>query len=337
MESFIPHPQNHPKAQRWHGVPAKCVPKINSSPSLIDNSPSQSPQKETDNPKLKKYSPWKHTIYTLAWRWFGGFVVSGPIWFILVGAFMVLDLQNLELNQISTSKALGVLSLIVILSSLSSLINLALFCRLLPRIKEGKYSVWSSHLIWIKLKERCIYYANLILSGTLFWPYWLRMSGMKVGPDSEISTIMEVIPELTTLEGRCFFADGIYLGGPSFSITPNQELIYSVAPLSIRHSTFIGNHSVIPSGLVLPPNLLFGVCTVAHQSQTQSNTAWFGHPAFQLPRREKIKMDESFTHKPSLIRYINRLFWETLRFILGIPLIIITCICLLYTSPSPRD
>ena len=47
------------------------------------------------------------------------------------------------------------------------------------------------------------------LSGTLFWPMWLRAAGMRVGPDCEISTIIDVVPELVEIGPECFFADGI--------------------------------------------------------------------------------------------------------------------------------
>jgi non-ribosomal peptide synthetase-like protein len=54
----------------------------------------------------------------------------------------------------------------------------------------------------------------------------------------------------------------------------------------------------------------------------RQNSAWFGHPPFELPRREIVDYDRRLTHEPSSIVYLNRAFWESLRFALPIlPLI----------------
>ena len=63
--------------------------------------------------------------------------------------------------------------------------------------------------------------------------------------------------------------------------------------------------------------------TVADETLIQSGTSWFGHPPFELPRREVVACDRSLTHTPSAIRYLNRLFWEALRFTLPVfPLLV---------------
>ena len=63
----------------------------------------------------------------------------------------------------------------------------------------------------------------------------------------------------------------------------------------------------------MPDNVLIGVCTVADDTLIRPDTAWFGHPPFELPRREAIEFDRRLTHDPSLIRYLDRVFWEVLR------------------------
>ncbi len=70
--------------------------------------------------------------------------------------------------------------------------------------------------VWVKkdLSRR----AGDWLSGTLMWPIWLRAAGMQSGRDCEISTIIDVVPELIEIGPATFFADGIYLGGPLESI-----------------------------------------------------------------------------------------------------------------------
>jgi non-ribosomal peptide synthetase-like protein len=61
------------------------------------------------------------------------------------------------------------------------------------------------------------------------------------------------------------------------------------------------------------------VCTIGGDTSIDTRTAWFGHPPFALPRREVVECDASLTHNPSLVRYLNRVFWEALRFTLPVP------------------
>src|SRR5205085_10595282 len=81
-------------------------------------------------------------------------------------------------------------------------------------------------------------------------------------------------------------------------------------------NTFLGNHVVIPAGQQLPDDVLLGVSTVADDTRVRRGTSWFGHPPFELPRREVIECDRSLTHEPSRIRYVNRALWELSPFAL---------------------
>jgi non-ribosomal peptide synthetase-like protein len=163
------------------------------------------------------------------------------------------------------------------------------------------------------LKERLVETANVALSGTLAWPLWLRLAGMRVGRRCEISTIMEVTPELVEIADDCFFADGIYLGRPLV----HRGHLHCERTTFGRH-TFLGNHAVIPAGARLPGELLLGVCTVADPARVRAGSAWFGHPAFELPNRELVTADERLTFRPSAIRVANRALWESMRLVLPI-------------------
>ena len=112
-----------------------------------------------------------------------------------------------------------------------------------------------------------------------------------------------------TIGSHVFFADGIYLGSPTI-----RDGYVTLLPLTVSSNSFLGNHSVLPGGQCLPPDILLGVCTVADDKVMRSGTSWFGLPPMELPRREIVDVDESLTFKPSAIRYWNRVFWESLRF-----------------------
>jgi non-ribosomal peptide synthetase-like protein len=175
------------------------------------------------------------------------------------------------------------------------------------------YPIRSGTGLTVMLKERLVESANVALSGTLAWPIWLRWAGMKVGRRCEISTIMEVTPELVELADDCFFADGIYLGRPLY----HRGHVHC-ARTSFQRQTFLGNHAVIPAGAHLPEGILLGVCTVAEPERITAGSSWFGHPAFELPRREQVIADERETFRPSPIRVLNRALWESTRLLLPV-------------------
>jgi len=194
----------------------------------------------------------------------------------------------------------------------------ALEVRAMGRVQPGVINRWSLAYICIWHKTHGVNLASRWLSGTLFWPVWLRLAGMRVGPQSEISTIIDVVPECVSIGSECFFADGIYLGGPVV-----HRGTVTIGFTTISRGSFLGNHVVIPTGTTLPESSFLGVCTVANAAYPNPGTSWFGHPAMELPRREVVAADRRLTHEPSLMRYISRVFWESLRFALPIvPLIV---------------
>ncbi len=189
----------------------------------------------------------------------------------------------------------------------------AIVVRLLGTIRPGTYPLYGWTSLAIFVKERMVEAAGNGLSGTLLWPRWLRLAGMRVGRNCEISTIMEVIPELTEIGDECFFADGIYLGRPWLhrgTITCGQTTFAS--------GTFLGNHVVVPTGAELPPGILVGISTVADANRIRPGSSWFGNPAFELPRREIVASDRRLTHDPEWYRYATRVFWEGLRLLVPV-------------------
>jgi len=212
-----------------------------------------------------------------------------------------------------TSLPLVPLALAVVVGYALSLPLQALLCRLLPRVEPGCYPVRGDTALTVLLKERLVESANVALSGTLAWPVWLRWAGMRVGRRCEISTIMEVTPELVELGDDCFFADGIYLGRP---LVHRGHLV--CARTTFESRTFLGNHVVVPAGARLPGGILLGVCTVADATRIRPGTSWFGHPAFELPQREMVAADASLTFRPSAIRVLNRALWEVTRLALPV-------------------
>ncbi|HEY3566411.1 MAG TPA: amino acid adenylation domain-containing protein [Thermoanaerobaculia bacterium] len=189
----------------------------------------------------------------------------------------------------------------------------ALAVRLLGAVRPGTYPLYGWTSLAVFIKERLLESAGNSLSGTLLWPRWLRWAGMKVGRKCEVSTIMEVIPELVEIGDECFFADGIYLGRPWL----HRGTLTAARTVFSTH-TFLGNHVVVPGGAELPEEILVGISTVAEAGQIRPGSSWFGNPTFELPRREVVEADRSLTFDPAWYRYVNRLFWEYLRLVVPV-------------------
>jgi non-ribosomal peptide synthetase-like protein len=184
-----------------------------------------------------------------------------------------------------------------------------LVARLLGAVPAGSYPLRSIAFLRIWLTSGLVDSANRWLSGSLFWPLWLRIAGMRIGRSCEISTLVELVPQMVTFDALTFCADGIYMGTPlllSGSVT--------IAPVHISEDSFFGNHAVVMPGTDLPPDVLFGVCTVAEPKVVAQGSSWFGIPGFVLPRREILDVDASLTYEPDALRYTTRLLWELLRF-----------------------
>ena len=214
----------------------------------------------------------------------------------------------------------GVVVLVVTVVSLPlTLVWTALMMRLMGPVRPGTISRWSLAYLRAWLKAGMLTLSGEWLTGTMFWPRWLRLAGMDIGTACEISTIIDVVPELVTIGAETFFADGIYLGG---GIVRHGTV--RLGHTALGRNTFLGNHVVIPPGEHLPDDILIGIATPANAAEIATGAARFGHPAFDLPRREVIALDRSLTFDPSPLRYANRLFWEALRFVLPVLPVVLT-------------
>lgn len=189
----------------------------------------------------------------------------------------------------------------------------ALACRFMGRVHEGVVSRWSVAYVPIWLKAGLVDTASRWLYGTLLWPSWLRLAGARVGAGCEISSLIDALPETIEVGSRTFCADGIYLGGARV-----HRGSVTVERVSLGSHVFLGNGAVIPGGMRVPEETLLGIDTVAEPEAMRPGSAWFGHPLFELPRRQVISADDRLTEHPSAVRYLSRVFWELLRFSLPV-------------------
>ena len=308
--SSLPPDARIPRGERWDGIPATRAGLAPPAPPLTEPAPLRSPH--------------RHGLATMLARAGMGLLIALPVEALAIAVCVAWGLGAEQAGGWMTRPTFEwrptvVVAAMLVLSVPLTLAWTALLMRLLGRVAPGTISRWSLAYIRVWLKTGLLSGAGEWLSGSLFWPLWLRAAGMQVGRGCEISTVIDVVPELVEIGPGSFFADGIYLGGPRI-----QKGHVTLARTVLGSDTFLGNHAVVPAGQRLPPGVLLGVATTLGDAAPPAGSAWFGHPPFELPRREVVDMDRRLTHEPSALRYVNRLFWEALRFTLPIAPLAVT-------------
>ncbi|HKQ06443.1 MAG TPA: amino acid adenylation domain-containing protein [Blastocatellia bacterium] len=291
-----------PRGECWDGIPARPAGFAPPRPVVAEGE--------------RQLSPHTHSVALICARFALGLLLALPFELpvLMLALSCGVDTETALdwLNAPALTSSLLIAGVLMVTLPVPLTLALeAMLMRALGRVRAGVISRWSPAYLRVWLKTQMVQSAGEWLSGTLFWPIWLRLAGMKIGRNCEISTITDVVPELVEIGRETFFADGIYLAGPRV-----HRGAVALKPTRLGVNTFLGNHVVIPAGQQMPDDVLLGVCTVADDTQIRPGTSWFGHAPFELPRREIVECDRSLTHEPSRIRYVNRVFWEVLRFAL---------------------
>jgi non-ribosomal peptide synthetase-like protein len=293
-----------PNGERWDGIPAKPAGTAPARPEVP--------------PGVRSLSPGKHDLSLVLARCVTGSLPALIPELLAAVAAVALGVDPERVSEwlynptLQPAILLAGLALVMLSVPLTLGIE-ALAVRAMGLVPEGVISRWSPAYLRVRLKSEMLEAAGGWLAGALFWPVWLRWAGMKVGRGCEISTILDTVPELVEIGAGTFLADGIYIGGPRI-----HRGTVTLAGTRLGGNVYLGNHVVIPAGRSLPGGVLLGVCTVAGEAM-EGGRSWFGHPPFELPRREVVECDVRLTLKPSPIRYLTRLFWEALRFALPVP------------------
>lgn len=321
--SSLPAGGRIPRGERWDGIPARPA--------------GQSPAPPAPTHHGRELSPWLHGLMTMLVRTGIALLLALPLEALTIAVCLFFGVNGEAVWAWVFHPAPGwtpwmVGLMVVLLAVPLTLAWTAVVSKLLGRVPDEVISRWSLAYVRVWCKSGLVDGAGDWLSGTLFWPMWLRWAGMSVGRGCEISTITDVVPELIDIGSESFLADGIYLGGPRI-----QRGTVTLARTRLGKNTFLGNHVVVPAGSEWPEDILIGIATAAADNDTdrtlRAGTAWFGHPRFELPRREVVEMDRRVTHEPSAIRYWNRVFWELLRFTLPVgPLLLLVAWCRILAS-----
>ena len=296
----LPRGARVPAGECWDGIPAQPAGVAAPAP-VVDTT--------------QDLSPLAYDVRLLGARLLLALAFAAPLGLLALFATRAWGIETAQattwlLTGDFSWRVVAAVALLVMLAIPLRLVLDALACRVMGRVPVGVSSRWSAGYVRIWLKPHIVDGASRWLYGTLFWPYWLRLAGMTVGRDCEISSLIDTVPETVTIGDKNFFADGIYIGGPQL-----HRGTVRVAHTTFGRSTFLGNGVIIAGGLHLPDDVLLGICTVADPATMRSGSAWFGHPAFELPHREVVEYDAAFTFDPTPLRYAARVFWELARFV----------------------
>jgi non-ribosomal peptide synthetase-like protein len=309
-QAYLQSGSTIPEGKRWSGIPAAPAGDAPPTPSLPEGN--------------RELSPVMHGIVLFLARLL---ILAMTILPIAIVAMVYSWVKGIDtavatewlLHPTITAGEFELSILVVLLMVPAMLVSRCFSMRALGKIPEGVISRWSYTYIRVLLKRDILDWSCDWLNGTLLWRVWLRGAGMKIGRDTELSTIFDSVPELVEIGSGTFFADGIYLGSPCI-----HRGTVTLTRTKLGDGVFLGNYAVVPAGQTIPDGVLLGICTVADERIMNRGTSWFGEPPFELPKREIVEADASLTHKPSWIRYSNRVFWELLRFTLPlVPLFLV--------------
>ncbi len=310
--SFLASGAAVPPGERWDGVPAGPHDRSPAPPAISGG---------------RAWSPGVHALLIVVGR-----ALIPVLWLtpLFASAAVVLRTASWTGDDVAhwltaPSDVAALAGATVVLTALGLVLGLTAqvgAMRAVGRVRPGTYDRLSAAAARAMFKTGVLASAGTWLSGSMLWRGWLRAAGMRIGPGGEVSTIIDTVPECTSIGADSFLADGIYLAGPHV-----DRGTFTVRDTSLGRDTFLGNHSVIAAGHRWPDALFVGVATAPDPAAIDpvasggpaagpNGVAWFGHPPFRLPRRAFVPSDRRLTHVPGPARWWTRAFWEALRFAL---------------------
>jgi non-ribosomal peptide synthetase-like protein len=151
----------------------------------------------------------------------------------------------------------------------------------------------------------------LPLFATLYLPPLLRLLGAAIGSRAEISTVVQVSPDLLIVDDESFLADGAMIGGRRI-----HGGLVEIGENRIGRRTFVGNAALIPPGVDLGNACLLGVASTppSDHQRVPDGTRWLGSPSFLLPRTQQdASFADSTTYRPTRALVVQRLLIDAVR------------------------
>nr|WP_168220510.1 Pls/PosA family non-ribosomal peptide synthetase [Azospirillum thermophilum] len=181
---------------------------------------------------------------------------------------------------------------------------------LLPRVKEGSYSVHSWFYVrkWVVALSTEVMLETLSsLYATVYMRAWYRLMGAKIGRDAEISTNLAGRYDLVEIGEKCFIADEVVLGDEDV-----RRGWMRLKKVKTEARVFVGNDAVVPPGALIPTGSLIGIKSKPPaNAEIGAGDTWFGSPPIKLPVRQKFdNVAANWTFEPSRARRFGRAVFE---------------------------
>ena len=262
----------------------------------------------------------------------GGAAIAGLFFMPVFPSFVLIDWIDARWLDLMGARAswpyaflcylLLALPASALLLMLTILVSAPLRWALLPRLSGGRWPVYGQIYLRRWLTNQIQESSLSVLHGlyaSIYAGTWYRLLGAKVGPGTEISTAMGIVPDMLTLGRDSFIADGVMLGDEEV-----DRGWMTMRPTVIGNRSFVGNGAYVPDGSELPDDVLIGVQSRAPaNARMASGQTWLGNPPLALPAREQTAgFPEHLTFRPSLGRKLARGAVEGMRMILPLAVVI---------------
>lgn len=186
---------------------------------------------------------------------------------------------------------------------------------LMKKITPGTYSLKSLYYLrqWTIVKMVDVEEVA-VMADTLYFPYFMKFLGAKLGKHVEMGETPHVLPDLITIQDEGFIASSVALAWPNVYLGSIK-----FAPIQVGKRGFVGNDSLLPSGAQIGEGGLLGCMSITppNNKAADKHTSWLGSPPVFLPQRE---MASGYSDKdkfvPSKQLYNTRLVIEFIRIIM---------------------
>ena len=262
--------------EHWAGSPAERVGRLSKAERLIERAP-----------------------YTRHWTFIYGITASALSLLPLVASVAALAvLSAFTVDSDSAwgalgSALLGVIPAVVEFFLAFGLLLLAGVRALSIGMRPGEYPLHSlaAWRVWTTTQLMAMARVWLYpLYASVATPSWLRLLGMKVGRDVELSTVLAV-PAMTTVDNGSFLADDTMIA--PYELSDGR---LNVGTVRIGKRVFVGNSGMVGPGRKLPKGSLIGVLSAAPR-KAKRGKSYLGMPPERL-RRASQDTDSSLTYDP---------------------------------------
>lgn len=286
-----------PSNQAWGGSPARKVK---------DLDPADLPEAATASGATRN---WQTALYVVL------LLLLPPIGILpIVPAFRLmewLDSMITPYTGINSNWYYPVIALPAAFAMvvLTCLFIVALRWIILPRLKPGTYSVFSSIYVkkWIVTLATEVMLDTLSsIFATIYMRAWYRLMGAKIGKGSEISTNLAGRYDLIDIGPGNFIADDVQLGDEQM-----HRNWMTLGSVKTGDKVFIGNEAVVPMNYNVESGALIGVKSRPPEGgEVGAAETWFGSPPIKLPVRQKFSGSDATTFKPKWWMLLGRAVFE---------------------------